>query len=159
MLTSLVIYLCLVSGIMQYSAKVYATNKRKCKVVVLVKANFTLKYFISLNELCGLKYIIELFWKKDLVICICGAATLNERIIRNERSRFCYRNLRSFCIIETESVSCNSLIVMHLLEFLSAPYLWFQIIKPHWIPEKITASTKKFHVKDIWSLWYTLEAF
>jgi len=50
-----------------------------CKVVVLVKANFTFYYFISLLVLCGLKYIIKLFWKKtDLVMCNCGAATLSK---------------------------------------------------------------------------------
>ena len=101
----------------------------------------------------------KIFWKKNLLMCYCGAATLNERIIVNWRSRICYLNLRSFCRIETKSISCNSLIVMHLLKFLSAPYLWFQIIKPLWIPEVMSALIKQFHVKDIWSLWYTLEAF
>jgi hypothetical protein len=37
-------------------------------VVVLVKDNFTLNFFISLQELCSLKYTIKLFWKKQTLL-------------------------------------------------------------------------------------------
>ena len=44
----------------------------------MVKANFTFTYYIYLYVMCGLRYIIKLFWEKtDLAMCNCRAATLN----------------------------------------------------------------------------------
>ena len=45
----------------------------------MVKANFTFNYFIYLYVMCGLTYIIKIFWEKtDLAMCNCGAATVTD---------------------------------------------------------------------------------
>ena len=48
----------------------------------MVKANFTFNYSIYLYVMCGLWYIIKLFWEKtDLTLCNCGATTLNLKLV------------------------------------------------------------------------------
>ena len=43
----------------------------------MVKANFTFNYYIYLYLMCGLKYIITIFWGiRDLAMCNCGAANI-----------------------------------------------------------------------------------
>ena len=45
----------------------------------MVKANLTFNIFIYLYVICGLRYIIKIFWEKtDLAICNSGAATLSK---------------------------------------------------------------------------------
>ena len=60
-------------------------------MVVLVKANFTYNYLMYLFVMCGLRYIMKLFWEKtDLALCNCGAATLSNTKI--EKIGLLYKN-------------------------------------------------------------------